>query len=216
MWGSTSCIRVNLRYWDGCLLEVRMYHFVWIGDCHSFLQRMVNTGWVLKWNLRLILCPGFLSNFLILIFAPYTMGVIYSYHGNSLPAMRIAFTYYTFVWQYKRKFSASLKYHDLRARLRDNICSKWKKKNRIFFILVWRVCIDSSLGSNWTNHSLIRYYILGEKSHLGHISVSALLIHLIWHLICSKSPILSSDYPTVLCTFVNLGLFPPLSSELPN
>ena len=90
-----------------------MYHFVWIGDCHSFLQRMVNTGWVLKWNLRLILCPGFLSNFLILIFAPYTMGVIYSYHGNSLPAMRIAFTYYTFVWQYKRKFSASLKYHDL-------------------------------------------------------------------------------------------------------
>lgn len=215
MWGSTSCIRVNLRYWDGCLLEVRMYHFVWIGDCHSFLQRMINTGWVLKWNLRLILCPGFSSNFLILIFAPYTMGVIYSYHRNSLPAMRIAFTYYTFVWQYKRKFSASLKYHDLRARLRENICSKWKNELDFFYIGMKSMHWFQpwiKLNKSFTHKIL---YPGGEITFRAY-TVSALLIHLIWHLICSKSPILSSDYPTVLCTFVNLGLFPPLSSELPN
>ena len=80
-------------------------------------------------------------------------------------------------------------------------------------------CINSSLGSNQTNHSFPRYCfppIPEKNSHLGHISVSIPLICLSWLLACSQSPTLLYYAPTILCTFLNLESFPTFSSKLPN
>ena len=59
-------------------------------------------------------------------------GNTFSYHGNNLLTVWIAFMTVFVLWQYKRKFPASLKCNGLGVRVRDCICSKSKiEKNYI-------------------------------------------------------------------------------------
>ena len=86
----------------------------------------------------------------------------------------------------------------------------------------WNICIHALIPSLDQTKQIIHSQvvvsppILRENSQLRYISVSVLLLQLTWHFICSQSPTLLSYAQTILCKFLNLELFPALSSELPN